>query len=91
MEVIVKPSFERDIKGLNRDLLTILEDKLIQISKAKTISNIIGLKLLTGYTHHYRIKVITPKFSYRIGAIIRSEKIWLVRFLPRRKIYREFP
>ncbi len=68
-----------------------LDDKLIQIEQAKDASQITGLKLLRGYTHHYRIKVATSKYSYRIGVIIRGSTIWLIRFLPRKKVYRKFP
>jgi hypothetical protein len=42
-------------------------------------------------SNRVEVKVETPKRKYRIGAIIRNETIWLVRFLPRKKIYKEFP
>lgn len=92
MRIIVKPAFERDIdKVRNRALLKILDEKIIQIEKAKTIDNITGLKLLRTYKVHYRIKVETARQHYRIGAVIRGKTIWLVRFLPRKKIYELFP
>jgi mRNA-degrading endonuclease RelE of RelBE toxin-antitoxin system len=88
MRIIVKPAFERDIdKVRNRALLHMLDDKINQIEKAGTIDNITGLKLLRTYKVHYRLKVETSLQQYRIGAVIRGKTIWLVRFLPRKKIY----
>ena len=73
------------------DLKRALDTKISQIEKAKSIYQITGLKLLRSYKTHYRIKVETHKSKYRIGAIIRNDMIWLVRFSPRKKIYLEFP
>ena len=92
MKIIFKPKFRRDTdKITNLELLLALQEKIKQISKAEDIANITGLKLLRGYTHHYRIIVKNPKDSYRIGAVIRGEKIWLIRFLPRKTVYKKFP
>ncbi len=92
MEVIVRPAFDRDLDSLReKDLKIALEKKIKQIQKAKDITRITGIKLLRGYTTHYRIKIQTDKHSYRIGAIVRGNKIWLDRFLPRTKIYKRFP
>ena len=92
MTIIVKPAFERDIdKVRNKVLLQLLDEKITQIEKAKTIDNITGLKLLRTYKVHYRIKVETDRQQYRIGAVIRGKTIWLIRFLSRKKIYDLFP
>lgn len=92
MKVIIKPAFKRDRDSVSSiELLEALGSKLDQIEKAKSIENITGLKPLTGYVTLYRIYVKTPRHSYRIGAIIRNNTIWLIRFLPRKKIYRQFP
>jgi mRNA-degrading endonuclease RelE of RelBE toxin-antitoxin system len=92
MKIIVKPAFARDVDRLHdKELKLILDSKITQIEKAKSIEHITGLKLLRTYHVHYRIKVETRKHKYRIGAIIRKETIWLVRFCPRKKIYLEFP
>ena len=92
MKIIVKRSFDRDIDRVrDKELRLLLDAKLEQIEKAKGILNITGLKLLRGYTHHYRIIVKSKSLTYRIGAIIREEKIWLVRFLPRKIVYTRFP
>ncbi len=92
MIVIVKGSFDRDTDKIrSKNLKQELTGKLLQIEKAKDISQITGLKLLRGYTHHYRIYVNTDKLKYRIGAAIRGDKIWLIRFLKRKVVYSKFP
>lgn len=92
MIVLTKGSFDRDVSAVsNAALLEALKEKITQMETAADISRITGLRLLRGYQTHYRIKVITGKSSYRIGAIIRGNTILLVRFLSRKKVYREFP
>ncbi len=92
MVIINNPSFKRDIDNVNnRELLVVLREKIRQIEAAPTIAHITGLKLLRGYSTHYRIHVKTGKLSNRIGAVVRGKTIWLVRFLSRKKIYQKFP
>lgn len=92
MKITLKPSFGRDIDRVkSRELLIALGEKIDQILAAKSTEQITGLKLLRGYTHHYRIYVKTEKLSYRIGAVIRGDMVWLVRFLPRKYVYKKFP
>ena len=92
MKIIFKPKFRRDTEKIsNIELLLALQEKINQVKKAEDITHITGLKLLRAYTNHYRIIVKTEKESYRIGAIIRGTKIWLVRFLPRKTVYQKFP
>jgi mRNA-degrading endonuclease RelE of RelBE toxin-antitoxin system len=92
MRVFSKGTFQRDVAALSDVVLLIaLKEKIEHLEKASDISRITGLKLLRGYETHYRIKVITNSESYRIGAVIRGNTIWLVRFLSRKKIYQQFP
>jgi hypothetical protein len=92
MKIIVKGTFDRDIdKTRSMELRLALDNKITQIEKVKVLSQVTGVKLLEGYSHHYRIVVKSRNHSYRIGAIVRNETIWLVRFLPRRIIYKSFP
>lgn len=92
MKIIVKGTFDRDVdKAHGKELRLTLDSKIIQIERAKNLSQVTGVKLLEGYAHHYRIIVKYENHSYRIGAIVRNETIWLVRFLPRRIIYKSFP
>mgnify|MGYP002378025451 CR=1 FL=1 len=92
MKLIIKLSFEKDI-GIIKDkvLKQALIEKIDQMDRAKNVCNITGVKLLRGYQTHYRIKVESENLKYRIGAIIRNDIIWLVRFLPRKKVYTIFP
>ena len=92
MKIVVKGSFDRDVdKARSKEIRHALDSKILQIERAKGLSHITGIILLEGYSHHYRIIVRSQNYSYRIGAIVRGETIWLVRFLPRRIIYKAFP
>jgi mRNA-degrading endonuclease RelE of RelBE toxin-antitoxin system len=92
MNVFAKGSFKRDVARIKTlSLLIALREKIDQIENAPTPQHITGLKLLRGYTTHYRIQVRTEVLSFRIGAVIRGNTIRLVRFLPRHKIYKQFP
>ena len=92
MKIYTKGTFHRDVASLSDvALLEALQDKIRQLEQANDTGTITGLKLLRGYQTHFRIKVITARESYRIGAIIRGSTIWLVRFLSRKKIYQKFP
>ena len=92
MNVTTKGTFKRDVSRVKtHTLLVALSEKIVQIETAPTLGSITGLKLLRGYTTHYRIQVRTVEDSYRIGAIIRGNSIRLVRFLPRNSIYKIFP
>ncbi len=93
MKVIAKRSFRRDLRQASTqpELKNALEQKILQMIAAKSIAEITGLKLLRGYSVYYRIKVKSENFDYRIGAIIRNDTIWLLRFLPRKIIYLRYP
>jgi len=92
MIIKINQSFDRDVKKVkNKYLKQALTDKIEQIEKARSLEHVTGIILLRGYSTYYRIKVKTETKSYRIGAIVRNDTIWLVRFLPRRKVYKLFP
>ncbi len=92
MKIIVKGVFDRDVdKVRTKEIRFALDNKISQIEKAKNISQITGIILLRGYSHHYRIIVKSKSYSYRVGAIVRGETIWLVRFLPKKVVYKRFP
>lgn len=92
MRVFVKGSFKRDVARVsNLPLLLALQEKLEQLEKSPDATHVTALKALRGYRTHFRIHVRASHVSYRIGAIIRGQSIWLVRFLPRRTIYQQFP
>jgi mRNA interferase RelE/StbE len=92
MKVVVKGTFNRDIDNVRgKEIRHALDVKISQIEKAEDITRITGVILLEGYSHHYRIIVKSKNHSYRIGAIIRGNTIWLVRFLSRKIVYKNFP
>ncbi len=92
MNIIFKGSFDRDLDKIrNKDLRNALDDKISQILKAQHLNQITGIKVLRGYTRHYRIIVKSSKLTYRMGVIVRENSIWMVRFLPRKSVYRKFP
>ena len=58
MKIIVKGSFYRDTdKARSKELRHVLDNKITQIERAKDIFHVTGVKLLEGYSHHYRIIV----------------------------------
>lgn len=89
MELIAKGSFYRDISGLtDKILLKKLFISLKELESAKKISQVINLKKLREYETLYRIKIAN---DYRLGLIIRKNKVWLVCFGHRNKFYKNFP
>ena len=93
MELLSKPKFNRDISKIkNKDVAMVLSAVMYNIKSAKNISNIHNLVKLEKYSVHYRIKIkLDKKRDYRLGMIIRGNKVWLERFLHRNKIYKLFP
>lgn len=90
MELIVEGSFYRDLKNYtNHNLLNAVYDTIYQVQNAKNISQIQNLIKLEKYNVHYRIKVSD---DYRIGIIIRGNKVWFARFGHRNIFYKKlFP
>jgi len=89
MELIVKGSFYRDIHSFtDKNLLRDVFEVIIEIEQAQSIAEIHNLKKLKLYKTHYRIKVAEV---YRIGIVIRTNKVWLVCFGHRSKFYQRFP
>jgi hypothetical protein len=55
MKIIAKGTFDRDIdKVHSKELRLALDSKITQIERARNLSQITGVKLLEGYSHHYR-------------------------------------
>jgi hypothetical protein len=76
MIIVFKGSFRRDVSKIN------------DVREASGLSKIHRLVKLRKYRVHYRIEI---DGNYRIGVIIRGNKVWFSRFLHRSKIYKEFP
>ncbi|MBI3500778.1 MAG: type II toxin-antitoxin system RelE/ParE family toxin [Bacteroidetes bacterium] len=94
MDVKYKPKYSRDVRKIKSDseLSWALAAVLYNIRSAKNKGQINNLKKLDEYEVFYRIKIkLSHKKDYRLGIMIKGNKVWLLRFLKRRKIYEEFP
>jgi mRNA interferase RelE/StbE len=89
MELTVKGSFHRDVIAFtNTRLLSEIFIAIENVQNSESIAQVKNLKKLKHYQIHYRIKVST---HYRIGIIIRKNKVWFVRFGHRNSFYKKFP
>lgn len=89
MELIVKGSFYRDVSLFkDKRILSAIHNVIQETEKAKSISVIANIRKLRNYQTHYRIKV---EDVYRIGHVIRKNKVWFVCFGHRSKFYERFP
>jgi len=88
MELKYKGQFNRDIDFDNLKVLNAVKLAILNVKKAKDISEIQHLKKLKKYTVHYRIRLAE---NYRIGLIIRNNTVWFVRFGHRNTFYKDFP
>jgi len=94
MDVRYKPSYSRDLRKIksDADIVKALFNSINNLKAAKNIEGIYHLKKLEDYTIFYRIKIkLSEKTDYRLVMAIRGNIIWLLRFLPRHKVYDEFP
>ena len=81
-------SYLKSIKKIkNSGLILNLQNTIDNIEKAESITEILNLKKLTGFTNYYRIKVE----NYRIGLIVNNNVATLVQFQHRKDIYKKFP
>lgn len=88
MKVLIDKSFDEDIAKVDdKKLLQRLADLIEHLENCKTPSEISHLKKLKGASDCYRIRI----GDYRIGIRIQKGEIKLIRFLPRKTIYRFFP
>ncbi len=87
MKISIRRSFEKDslkLSGLNQQKIAeIIED----IHHAKSLSELINCKKLSGCKNAYRIRT----GDYRIGFFFNNNTVELVRVLPRKEMYRYFP
>ncbi|MEI8204739.1 MAG: hypothetical protein WCH34_17100 [Bacteroidota bacterium] len=89
MELSVKGTFYRDISAYtNRALLKTVLEVMHEIEKADSIAKINNIKKLRKYKNQYRIKLLE---GYRIGLIVKKDKVCLVRFGHRNAFYKYFP
>ena len=74
MRLKIDKSFEKDTDKLqDAKLLIKIANCIEQIVTAPTKEEILNLKKLKGFKHHYRIRI----GDYRIGAVILDEEVVL--------------
>ena len=89
MTVEFDRSFERSLDKISDQKLS---DKIIQLIKkcdvARSISELQGVKKLSGYSNYYRIRI----GDYRIGLqLISHDTVRFILVGHRKEIYRKFP
>ena len=89
MELIYRPSFNRELKNIrDKKVLLELASTLKQIETVKGKEGIGGLKKLREYAHYYRIKIkVSDKKDYRLVLMIRNNKVWVENFALAKKIF----
>jgi mRNA interferase RelE/StbE len=87
MNIIFKSSFVRDGKKIPVTLRNELDKAITLIENANSLNEITNLKKLKGYKTAYRIRIN----NYRLCILYENETVSLVRFLPRKDVYRFFP
>jgi mRNA interferase RelE/StbE len=89
MILVFKGSFRRDVSKINDHKVRVAILSAIEnVKTAPGLSSINRMVKLRKYSVHYRIEL---EGNYRIGIIIRGDKVWFSRVLHRSKIYKEFP
>ncbi len=88
MLVLSTPSFDKDISKIKDvRIAKRIEQVIGKIQSVKNISDINGIKKLSGSKEAYRIRIA----DYRLGFILTDNVVKLVVFAHRRDIYRHFP
>jgi mRNA interferase RelE/StbE len=80
--------FYKDLDKLTlENIKNDVSDAIENVEKSNKITEIKGLKKLTGYKHAYRIKI----GDYRIGIFFENSTVEFVRVVHRKDIYKVFP
>ncbi len=88
MIVVSTPSFNKDIGKIKDKLLASrIEQVILKLQKAENISEVSGLKTMTGASNAYRIRI----GDYRLGFTISENTVKLIIFAHRKDIYKYFP
>ena len=88
MELKFSGQFNKDVKGLNRNLSEAIHKSILNVKTASSVPGIHNLVKLKKYKTHFRIRI---EGEYRIGVIIRGKTVWFVRFAHRTVFYKNFP
>ncbi len=88
MKIFFESSFEKDLKQVkDKQLLRRISQVIEDIKVANGPNDIKQLEKLKGYENFYRIRIS----DYRMGIVIVEDKIFIIRILQRKEIYRFFP
>lgn len=88
MKVIVLKQFQKDLQKVNSKDINIEILNLIEIlERSKSIRLLVNVKKMKGFRNYYRIRV----GDYRIGCLVDSDTVELMRFAHRKEIYSIFP
>ena len=87
MQITFKNSFFRDVKKSPVSLHIELDKLLTLIETSASLKDIPNLKKLKG--HHFAYRIRTG--NYRLCFYFENDIITIIRFLPRKDVYRFFP
>ena len=88
MKIDIRNSFLKDLKKIiDPTLKEQVEQAILSVKKAETLSDIPNLKKLRGYRIFYRIKI----GDYRTGVMIENNLVTFFVFMHRKDIYKFFP
>jgi mRNA interferase RelE/StbE len=88
MKIGFDKKFEKDFDRVPSEIQKAVKSAIQNVLETNATKEISNLKKLTGFKHHYRIKI----GSYRIGIYLENdETIIFSRILHRKEIYRFFP
>jgi len=88
MNVIYSSNLKKDIQKIkNKKLSEQLKTIIIELKNADSIKQIKNMKVIKDHKGYYRIKI----GNYRLGLRIDNNDLVLLRFLPRKDIYKYFP
>lgn len=88
MKIRFRKSFTRDLKKLKDPaVLKRVRAVIAELETAQQLDEVTNVKKVSGGENFYRIRV----GDYRLGIVLESDTVELVRCLHRRDIYRYFP
>jgi mRNA interferase RelE/StbE len=88
MKTAFKTSFVRDLKKIkNQQILILVSSSIEAAEKCQSVNDISNIKQLKGAKNHFCIRIGT----YRIGLALEDDKLYFVRCLLRKDIYKLFP
>jgi mRNA interferase RelE/StbE len=87
MKIHYRQSFVKDLDVLDPAQRARIEKTIRAIELSATLRELRQLKKLQGRSGFFRIRV----GDYRLGAVVSSSEITLVRCLDRKEFYRHFP